>query len=63
MRLITSSDLANRSDVELQVLCGEFIKAMERAVPFSKEWSFAQFTVDNVLRERARRLKRCSPRF
>lgn len=52
---ITAFELMRRSDDELGTLFHHFNLALGRKRPFSKEWSDADWAVDNILSERSRR--------
>ena len=55
MRFVDQSELARRSEAELDGLLLTFNMALARRTPFSKDWNEARASVDKILTERKRR--------
>ena len=57
MRMIKISEFQVRSVNQLNCDLARYIKALEKATPFSSEWVFLKHMIDSAQSERARRNK------
>ena len=57
MEFISRFQLIHKTDAELGALLHAFNQAIVRRKPFTRAWSDAVFSVDNILSERKRRVE------